>query len=48
MDARLSFQVNGWLKAAFIVNNFLNNTYSLRPLKMEQPRTASIQFTVKV
>lgn len=48
MDARVSFQVAEWLKAAFIVNNFLNNSYSLRPLKMEQPRTASIQFTVKV
>ena len=48
MDARISYQVNGWLKAAFIVNNFLNNEYSLRPLKMEQPRTASIQFSIKV
>tara|TARA_R110002072_G_scaffold294562_1_gene464762 strand:- start:224 stop:1909 length:1686 start_codon:yes stop_codon:yes gene_type:complete len=48
MDARVSFQVAEWLKAAFIVNNLLNNEYSLRPLKMEQPRTASIQFTVKV
>ncbi|MGB1318085.1 MAG: TonB-dependent receptor domain-containing protein, partial [Flavobacteriales bacterium] len=48
MDARVGFQVNDWLKAAFIVNNLLNREYSLRPLKMEQPRTASIQFTVKV
>ena len=48
MDARLSYQVTGWLKAAFIVNNLLNREYSLRPLKMEQPRTASIQLTVKV
>lgn len=48
MDARISFQVAEWLKAAFIVNNLLNNEYSLRPLKMEQPRTASLQFTVKV
>lgn len=48
MDARLSYQVTGWLKAAFIVNNLLNREYSLRPLKMEPPRTASIQFTVKV
>lgn len=48
MDARVSFQVAEWLKAAFIVNNMLNRSYSLRPLKMEQPRTASIQFTVKV
>jgi hypothetical protein len=48
MDARIALQVNGWLKAAFIVNNLLNNEYSLRPLKMEQPRTASLQFTVKV
>ncbi|MFT6211149.1 MAG: iron complex outermembrane receptor protein [Bacteroidia bacterium] len=48
MDGRISFQVAEWLKAAFIVNNLLNREYSLRPLKMEQPRTASIQFTVKV
>ena len=48
MDARVSFQVAEWLKAAFIVNNLLNREYSLRPLKMEQPRTASLQFTVKV
>lgn len=48
MDARVSYQITGWLKAAFIVNNLLNREYSLRPLKMEQPRTASIQFTVKV
>lgn len=48
MDARISFQVVEWLKAAFIVNNFLNNEYSLRPLKMEQPRTAMIQLSFKV
>ncbi len=48
MDARISFQVAEWLKAAFIVNNFLNNEYSLRPLKMEQPRTAMIQLSFKV
>lgn len=48
MDARISYQVTGWLKAALIVNNLLNREYSLRPLKMEQPRTASIQFTLKV
>lgn len=48
MDARISFQVAGWLKAAFIVNNFLNNEYSLRPLRMEQPRTATIQLSFKV
>jgi outer membrane receptor protein involved in Fe transport len=48
MDARIGFQVAEWLKAAFIVNNLINREYSLRPLKMEQPRTASIQFTVKV
>lgn len=48
MDARLSFQVAEWLKAAFIVNNFLNNEYSLRPLRMEQPRTAMIQLSFKV
>jgi iron complex outermembrane receptor protein len=48
MDARISFQVAEWLKAAFIVNNFLNNEYSLRPLRMEQPRTAVIQLSFKV
>jgi iron complex outermembrane receptor protein len=48
MDARISFQIAEWLKAAFIVNNFLNNEFSLRPLKMEQPRTATIQLSFKV
>jgi len=48
MDARISYQVADWLKAAFIVNNLLNNSYSLRPLKMESPRTAAIQLTIKV
>jgi outer membrane cobalamin receptor len=48
MDARISFQATKWLKAAFIVNNFLNNEYSLRPLRMEQPRTAMLQLSFTV
>ena len=48
MDARLSVQATKWMKVAFIVNNLLNRSYSLRPLKIESPRTASIQLTFKV
>lgn len=48
MDARISFQATKWMKASFIVNNFMNRSYSLRPLKIESPRTAAIQLSFKV
>ncbi|MFT4524713.1 MAG: outer membrane cobalamin receptor [Bacteroidia bacterium] len=48
MDARVSYQATKWMKVAFIVNNFMNRSYSLRPAKIESPRTAAIQLTFKV
>jgi iron complex outermembrane receptor protein len=48
MDARISYQATKWMKVAFIVNNFMNRSYSLRPAKIESPRTAAIQLTFKV
>jgi len=48
MDIRLSYQITPLHKIALISNNFLNKEYSLRPLKIEAPRTFSIQYTLKV
>lgn len=43
-DARVSYKINDSHKFTLICNNFLNDTYSLRPLKVEAPRTTSIQY----
>jgi len=48
MDIRFSYQISPIHKIALISNNFLNKEYSLRPLKIEAPRTFSIQYTLKV
>lgn len=48
MDIRVSYQISPSHKIALISNNFLNREYSLRPLKIEAPRTISIQYTLKV
>jgi len=47
-DARVSFNVNDSHKLALIGSNILNRSYSLRPLKIEPPRTISIQYTYKL
>ena len=39
---------NGMHKIAVIANNFLNRAYSLRPLKIESPRTIMLQYTFKL
>jgi hypothetical protein len=48
MDIRLSYQISPSHKIAVISSNFLNREYSLRPLKIEAPRTISLQYTLKV
>lgn len=48
MDARFSYTISDKSKIAFIVNNALNKEYSLRPLKIEAPRTTAIQYTLKI
>jgi len=47
-DARIGKDLSRRLKAAFVVNNALNLSYSLRPLKIEPPRTFALRMTWKV
>lgn len=43
-DARLSCQVTESQKLSLVCSNLLNVDYSLRPLKIESPRTTVIQY----
>lgn len=45
-DARLSYNLNSKQKFSIVCNNVLNEIYSLRPLKIESPRTAAIQYVL--
>lgn len=47
-DARISYAINEHHKVALIGANILNNSYSLRPLKIESPRTLMLQYTLKI
>jgi len=38
LDARVEFNIGDHLKVAFLVNNVLNNAYTIRPAIMEGPR----------
>lgn len=46
-DARLGYQLNSKLRLSLVVNNILNNEYTLRPMVVEQPRTTAIQLSLK-
>jgi iron complex outermembrane receptor protein len=45
-DARLSYTITDKQKLAIVCNNIFNEAYSLRPLKIESPRTAAIQYVL--
>ncbi len=47
-DARISYNINEKHKLAVISANLLNKSCSLRPLKIEQPRTIMLQYTFKL
>lgn len=47
-DARVSYNINEKHKLAVISANLTNRSYSLRPLKIEAPRTVMIQYTYKL
>ncbi|WP_165779293.1 TonB-dependent receptor [Brumimicrobium salinarum] len=47
-DARVSYAFNEKHKLALIGNNLFNNTYSLRPLKIEAPRSIMLQYSLKL
>lgn len=44
-DARIGVDVTTYFKLAFVVNNVLNSSYSLRPLKIESPRTFALRLS---
>lgn len=48
IDARASYAFNKKHKLALICSNLLNNSYSLRPLKIEAPRSFMLQYTLKL
>ena len=47
-DFRVSYNLTETHKFALIGSNILNRSYSLRPLKIEAPRTIMIQYTCKL
>jgi len=47
-DARISYSFNEKHKIAVISANLMNRSYSLRPLKIEQPRTVMLQYTLNL
>jgi iron complex outermembrane receptor protein len=47
-DARISYNLTEKHKLAIIGSNILNRSYSLRPLKIEPPRTIMVQYTLKL
>lgn len=46
VDARLSYNINQKQKLSLVCNNVFNDSYSLRPLKIESPRTTSLQYVL--
>ena len=47
-DGRISYSFNEHHKIALIGSNILNRSYSLRPLKIEAPRSIMVQYTLKL
>ncbi|HRG01011.1 MAG TPA: TonB-dependent receptor [Bacteroidia bacterium] len=45
-DARLSYNIDKKQKLSVVCNNVFNVEYSLRPLKIESPRTAALQYVL--
>jgi len=46
-DARIRFMLSKIFSVSAIVNNVANKSYSLRPLKIESPRTLALQVMAK-
>jgi iron complex outermembrane receptor protein len=46
VDARAGVSVSESTRVSFIVNNLTNEVYSLRPLRIEQPRSMQVQVSV--
>lgn len=48
IDARMSYTISPKHKIALISSNIFNRSYSLRPLKIESPRTIMLQYTLRL
>ena len=48
VDARIGMDITKKFKVSFIVNNEFNKSYSLRPLKIESPRTFAIRLSLNL
>ncbi len=48
IDARVSYKISDKQKFSIVCNNLFNTDYSLRPLKIEAPRTTSIQYVYTI
>lgn len=48
LDTRISYALNEKHKLSVVINNLLNNSYSLRPLKVEAPRSIMLQYSLKL
>ena len=46
VDARIGLELLKGIRAAFLVNNLTNRSYSLRPLSIEAPRTLQVQLSL--
>lgn len=45
-DLRSNYTFNNYHKISLVFNNLLNKSYSLRPLKVEAPRSVMLQYTL--
>ena len=45
-DARLAYKISEKQKLSIVCNNLFNLSYSLRPLKVESPRTTALQYVL--
>ena len=48
VDFRIGCKLTEHHRISFIVNNALNADYSLRPMKIESPRTAAVQYVYTI
>ena len=48
MDLRAGYKINEHHEVNIISNNFMNSSYSLRPLKAEPIRNVMVQYVVKI
>ena len=48
VDVRMAAEITKKLKLSFVVNNAFNLSYSLRPLKIESPRTFALRLSLKM